>query len=285
MSKKIFWIASYPKSGNTWIRSILCALFFTKDGKFDLEKIDYIPMFEKTDRLEFIKEINSNHYKKLNDFKILSKYWLEIQNNIDPGGDFMFLKTHHSCIKYFNNPFTNSENTRGIIYIVRDPRDIAISYSIYQNKKIEQTIQEMKETLLLTWINKDFINPPTSVLLPWDQHIESWLALDVPKLIIRYEDIISNPTKIIHLIIDFFKKNYGFNFIDINNKIKNMKSTTSFNYLKKIEKNKGFKEKPENLTSFFREGKKNQWKKKLDKNQIIEINKYFELTMKKFKYI
>jgi len=74
MSKKIFWIASYPKSGNTLIRAILASLFFTQDGIFSFEILKKILLFENFQNLNFIKKENIQDYKKLSDLKILSKY-------------------------------------------------------------------------------------------------------------------------------------------------------------------------------------------------------------------
>ena len=74
MSKKIFWIASYPKSGNTWMRAILSALFYTKDGKFNYTLFKLIGMFETIEKFEYIKKINIEDFEKLSDLKILSKY-------------------------------------------------------------------------------------------------------------------------------------------------------------------------------------------------------------------
>ena len=74
MSKKIIWIASFPKSGNPLIRAILASLFFTKDGIFSFEILKKILLFENFQRLNFIKIENMQDYKKLSDLKILSKY-------------------------------------------------------------------------------------------------------------------------------------------------------------------------------------------------------------------
>ena len=80
MSKKIIWIASYPKSGNTLVRAILASLFFTKDGIFSFEILKKIQLFEHIQRLNFIKEENIEDYKKLSDLKTLSKYWIKMQS-------------------------------------------------------------------------------------------------------------------------------------------------------------------------------------------------------------
>ena len=67
--KKIFWIASYPKSGNTWIRSIITSLFFTDDGKFNFSYLNYIPYFDKKENYEFVKKLNIEDYNNLDQIK------------------------------------------------------------------------------------------------------------------------------------------------------------------------------------------------------------------------
>ena len=79
MSKHIFWISSYPKSGNTLVRSIVTSLFFSKDGRFNLEQLKHTTQFEKRDRLNLIKKINKEDFANLDQLKILSKYWLTLQ--------------------------------------------------------------------------------------------------------------------------------------------------------------------------------------------------------------
>jgi hypothetical protein len=89
--KKIFWISSYPRSGNTWLRLILCGLFFTKDGKIDnLDILKKIPKLDSLNNFEFIKEISINDYNLIfangeYDEKTLvaySKYWIEAQKKL-----------------------------------------------------------------------------------------------------------------------------------------------------------------------------------------------------------
>ena len=90
--KKIFWVSSYPKSGNTWLRLILCGLFFTKDGHLEnLEILKNIPKFDSLNNFEFIKELSDKDYKLIfedneyneNTLITYSKYWIEAQKRIN----------------------------------------------------------------------------------------------------------------------------------------------------------------------------------------------------------
>ena len=80
MEKHIFWISSYPKSGNTFLRSILSSIFFTNDGIFNFELLKNIPQIENTLNLDFIKNNNPTDYKYLHKLEVLSKYWEEIHS-------------------------------------------------------------------------------------------------------------------------------------------------------------------------------------------------------------
>ena len=96
MNKNIFWISSYPKSGNTLVRAILTGLFFSNDGNVKFKDMRNIGLFETTRRLNFIKSINENDFYNLGDLTTLSKYWQKIQTNqeLKIKNGFGFLKTH-----------------------------------------------------------------------------------------------------------------------------------------------------------------------------------------------
>ena len=105
MNKQIFWIASYPKSGNTLLRSILSSIFFTNDGLFNFKLLKNIPIVESTINLDFIKKNHPKDYNNIHKLEVLSKYWKAIQSkeNLGFNSDFLFVKTHHALSKAFNN--------------------------------------------------------------------------------------------------------------------------------------------------------------------------------------
>ena len=117
INKKIFWIASYPKSGNTWMRAILLSLFFTKDGIFNFKLFNQIRYFDTPGNYEFIKSLNLNDFKNLNDLSTIAKYWIEAQKRtIITDGNFSFYKTHSANMSLYNNEFTNTNNSLGFLH-------------------------------------------------------------------------------------------------------------------------------------------------------------------------
>ena len=289
--KKVFWVASYPKSGNTLFRAILSSLFFTNDGIFSFKLFDTIKTFEKATRLLFLKEKNPEDFKKLDNLEIISKYWLEMQTNkrLQIKESFTFLKTHSALLNLHGNNFTNSSFSRGLIYLIRDPRDIVLSWSKHANINIDDAIKFL--------INKDsyiYYNDaeklgienliPRALIASWNIHVKSWDFLKVPKMMIRYEDMIENKTNVILNVINFFEKNYGFAFNNIEEKIDNIILSTNFDKMRDFEEKEGFVEAPKH-SKFFRVGKKNQWKEKLSLDQIKLIEENFKDEMAKFNYL
>ena len=118
----IIWIASYPKSGNTWLRTLLSAYYYSKDGIFYNELIKEIGQFPE-----------KRHFKS---FKYDPKsvigttyFWIKAQEKINQDKKLRFFKTHNVFGKINNNSFTDKQNSLGCIYIIRDPRNVITSLS------------------------------------------------------------------------------------------------------------------------------------------------------------
>ena len=232
MKNQIFWLSSYPKSGNTLLRYILIALFFTEDGIFNFELFPKIIQFESDNLVNRNKKIFKNDFSKINDIHTFYKYMHQLQEKqvLNINNDFKFLKTHSGNFILGNNYFTKKENIRGSIYMIRDPRDVCISWAKHRKSTIDDTIDFMtNSTQTLYWgSGKEKLfnekNKPSHVLSSWDKHVNSWTtkSWNVPTMIIKYEDLIYNKETIILKIIEFFSKNYGFKYLDyllLNSKI------------------------------------------------------------------
>ena len=279
MNKKIFWIASYPKSGNTWMRAIITSLFFTQDGTFNFDLLNHILQFDIRERYEFVRSINFNDFKRLFELKVISKYWIQAQEIINIDSDFAFFKTHSANISSNGYDYTNKANTMGLIYLVRDPRDIAISYSKHLKKTINETIHIMTQQNALTYTESQY----PSLMSRWDYHYLSWENLDVPKLIIKYENLLDNTKLVLSDIIEFFISNFNINLNYEDNKFENIIKSTNFKKLQQDEKIYGFKEAKKSI--FFRKGKALQWKNELSDTQRKKIEESFKIIMKKLNYL
>ena len=127
----IIWIASYPKSGNTWIRSLLSAYLFSNDGKFNFELLKNIEQFSS-------KNIFSKPNNKNVDQLEIFKNWIPSQKIINKDTKIHFLKTHNALCTIEGNKFTDQDNTAAAIYIVRDPRNVITSISNHYSLNLDQ---------------------------------------------------------------------------------------------------------------------------------------------------
>ena len=279
----IIWLASYPKSGNTWMRSIISALLYSVDGEFNfnlLRKIDQFP--EKKYFRYFIKNYG--------DFNEIKKNWIVAQDKINLDGKIKLFKTHQGKYTVEGNSFTNNDNTLATIYIVRDPRNLVQSISNHYTKSLEDSCEFLLASKIIG-NGKNYEDKQGglyTLLGKWNEHYRSWTTNKNNLLLIKYEDLIKNPKAQLERTIDFLKKYLTFE--TDKNKINKILETTSFNNLKKLEKEGQFNENTQNKkdggkVNFFHLGPKNLWHKNLNEKIVSKIEKNFFIEMKELGYL
>jgi len=282
----IIWLASYPKSGNTYVRAFLSAYYFSENGQFDFSQISNIEQFPHE---KFFKQ-------KVNSISEASRQWVPIQREINKDKKIRFFKTHSFLGNYQNNEFTSPETTLGAVYIVRDPRNVLTSlknhYSFDDDKALEMITDKSRSLM-----SNNGSHASLNFISSWAENYLSWFKDSrFRRLFVKYEDLITNKYETFRDIIIF--TNTLMNKVEGVNKSKLQKAieTTNFNVLKKKEINETFdgsqssfknwrKFHSENKNLFFNLGPENNWEKIL-KSKIsnkIEIN--FEKEMKKLGYL
>ena len=273
----IIWCASYPKSGNTWVRAILTALLYSKDGIFNFNLLKEVKQFPVRHQFkDFIKDYS--------DFKKISQYYIKAQEKINSDGKLRIFKTHNGNYNFLGNDFTNKNNTLGVIYIVRDPRNIVASISNHYMLNMEESVNFMldkKKTIFSTIKSDTTEENIINLLCSWKDHYNSWkIASNL--ILIKYEDLLNDTKSQIDRLSLFLKK-FG-KFESSDKKINNIIKTTSFEILKKKEENEGFEEAYPNR-KFFNLGPKNIWKNVLNEKLIYRIEKNFKKEMKELNYL
>ena len=277
----IIWISSYPKSGNTWVRSIVSSIMFSKDGLFNFDLIKKIPQFP---RRKYFKDF-TNDYHNINEIK---KYWIYAQEKINLNNEINFFKTHQLNCKIDNYHFTNKECSAGAIYVVRDPRNLINSISNHFNKTEEDAKKFLiSKSLISVSKESNKEHDIATVLGTWGEHYQFWTKNTENLLLIKYENLIKNPLLELNRIIDFIKK---FAYFEMSKKKKeNIIKSTSFQSLKKLELEGKFTEnvydKNIQKINFFNKGPNNNWKDNLNIHIQEEIEKKFKTEMKELGYI
>ena len=223
----IIWIASYPKSGNTWIRSFLTAYYFCEDGIFDINKLNNIQDYPN-------KQFFKNEVK---DGEI-HKHWDESQRTIVNKKKIKFLKTHNSLITAFGNDFTSPKYSLGVIYIIRDPRNIITSVKNHNDfETYEKALEFIQNENTIISDYKHLNNyAKTNIINSWRINYQSWLSNNrYRRMTIKYEDLIENPNQTLRDLIIFVNTICRFNNgVDIK-KLENAIQSTTFEKLQNLE--------------------------------------------------
>ena len=283
----IIWLASYPKSGNTFLRALLSAYFFTKDGNFYFESLENIKQFPDYGVFQKLGIDISNEEEVI-------KNYIKVQEetNKRDGQGIRFLKTHSTLQDIDGHKFTNLNNCLGAIYIVRDPRDIAKSYSNHNQTSLDESINHMKEFNIGGGIknSKDRKEETITHIGSWSSHYASWKEFDKVDryLLIKYEDLVEETEKTFLKVLTFICKITKKKLDLDKNKLKNVLNTTTFDSMQKLEKQNGFNEAVElngKKITFFKYGAKNNWKKILTSENKKKIEDSFRKEMKELGYL
>ena len=271
----IIWLASYPKSGNTLIRSMLSAYLFSNDGIFNFELLFNIKQFPNDDILQRLGIEN----KDLNGIIKNSIKAQELFNNKNTVG---FVKTHNMLFNFEKkNPFTNFDHSLGAIYIVRDPRNLVLSYARHMDTSVEEIVEFVTSGKA---IKNDLMGN-------WSENYLSWKAFSRYNkyLLIKYEDLILNPKANLLKIIEFVFSLSGRKLSLDMKKIDNVIKSTTLDNLKKLEDTNNFNEQVRDRKGkkikFFDKGGQRNWSKSLDKKLIDQIEKSFKPEMIELGYL
>ena len=278
----IIWLASYPKSGNTLLRSILATYFFSNDGVFNFNDLYKIGQFPS---LNFFEQAGVDTTNK----EEILKNYIKAQKNLiqNSRSKINFLKTHSSFFTNQKFSFSNKENTLGAIYVVRDPRNVVTSMAHHYQLTEKDSLERILDNNL--FIGKT--NTHADIFLSsWNLNYLSWKKLRDRVLIIKYEDLIHKKKEILINVFNFFEtlgmKKSSFDLA----KLEKVIETTEFDKMKKLEQNVEFTEsvvdkKTGKKIPFFNLGPKNHWKNILKVETVEKLEKNFKKEMKELGYL
>jgi Sulfotransferase domain len=274
----IVWLASYPKSANTWTRAFLHNLVHVTSGQKRTQKINELDQFS-------VGSAGRPFFEEVVGFELSNKHRDEIaaararvqQNMADAAEGLVFVKTHQAIVIDRGHPTINFAVTAGAIYIVRNPLDVTISYAHHLGKPIDFAIDFMNMKNAETSVTEKQVNETYG---SWSQHVLSWTRKPHPAIfVMRYEDMLAEPQKTFGALARHLL------FTPSENELADAIDRSSFERLREQEEKAGFKERPEVAERFFREGRAEQWKEVLTPQQIQRIIDAHGEQMQRFGYL
>jgi len=272
----IVWLASYPKSGNTWFRIFLRNLL----GEQDEPTLDGIGFGlasarETFDDLAGISSSDMTH-DEIDSFR--PRVYEQI---VSAAGKFpVFMKTHDAYTRLANGePMLSAEATAGAIYLVRNPLDVAVSYAYHSgHENFDRTIAEMSQEHACHKQDR-LQNQLRQQMFGWSGHVQHWMESDVPVHVMRYEDMKSDPQETFCQAVKFAGLNYS------PTEVASALDASRFDRLQTLEAEHGFREKAPRCRSFFRKGECDSWKESLNDEQVARIIHDHGETMRQFGYL
>jgi len=260
ISKNIVWIASYPKSGNTWFRLFLSNILSEDDHSQSINKINISNIASNRALFDSISGISASDigYDQIDCLRPPVFRQLASDSN-NP----VFLKVHDAwTLNSDGNPIFPPDATKAVIYIIRHPLDVAVSFSYHQSDSISRILEIMNDNSYSMCSKPGILfNQLRQKLLSWSSHVKSWtIDSGLNILVLKYEDMKLNPYITFSNALDFLSISYKRE--ELINAIEN----SSFNNLSFQEQKTGFKEKPINAQVFFRKGIIEDWKNHIDIN-------------------
>ena len=279
--KKIVWISSYPKSGNTFLRAMLSAFFYSKEGIF---KQDYLKNISEFPRDFFDLKPKNNFLNEIKEYEKIQKKISSVDKEV------VFLKTHLANL-VINEifPTINKDFTVCSIYIVRDPRNVILSLKNHYNLDIKKSLGLLtNEKNFISMNNKD-LSKGYTLTLDWASNYLSWKnQKNISTIFVKFEDLVFEQGKTFKYILNELKKFINFE-ID-QKKIENVIKTTNFKYLRQLEEKEGFIENKimgisDSKKFFFNKGPEQNFNKDLDPCILEEINKKYKDFLLELNYL
>ena len=282
----IFWIASYPKSGNTWLRALISSYYYTEDGLFYEKIIKKIGQFPE-----------KMHFKSFKyDQNILTdtaRFWIKAQEKINIDNSLRFFKTHNAFGALNNNQFTNNKNSIGAIYVVRDPRNVITSlknhYELNDDIALKWMLNENNYIYDVSKFKEDGYSD-FQFISSWNTNFKSWkVQKKIPIKFIKYEDLLNQTYFVFKEVVEFINRTTNNNEKINKIKLKNSVNSTFFDKLKQNEKINGFSEaiiskKDNKKIPFFHLGPNNNWRKILNKELQNKMTNAFKNSITELGY-
>lgn len=272
---KILWLASYPKSGNTWVRLFLANLLRSQGNAMDINRLGEATLAEPgTAGFALLDKRPWQSWSP----KEIATLRPRVQEEIaKTGAGVVPVKTHSAFVRDHAVSAINMAVTMGAVYVVRNPLDIAVSYAHHQGMMIDEILTIMETSMFRTPTNGTNVH---EVMGSWSEHVASWTSNPSPQLhVMRYEDMLDDAVSAFRQLAVFMRVDASGDQID------RAVGHADFKTVSALEKDGGFVERTPAQDRFFRSGKSGQWQDALTDLQVRRVVDVHRKQMARFDYI
>jgi hypothetical protein len=271
----LVWLASYPKSGSTWLRAFLHNYIREPAAPYDINSLMDLSIGDVGASLYRGHDPRPAEDYAVADVQRMRPLVHRDLTRLHP--DLVFVKTHNAALAVEGVPLVTPEVTAGAIYIVRDPRDVAVSFAHHTGRSIDQMIAFMADPEASA---RGTANTVFERYASWSIHVRTWTRNPSPRLlVIRYEDMLARPAEIFGGVIRFLGQDPP------PDRLARAIAFSAFAELSGQERARGFAERPaEAVSSFFRAGRAGGWRDVLTPAQAGRIARDHPAMMRHFGY-
>lgn len=276
----LIWLASYPKSGNTWMRAYLNNLLRNPPKPASINELDQFCLGESATLFYTGPEhgdVGDRDPLTLTEEEVMARRRVAQQLMTRVSPDSVFVKTHNVMGEWKGYPLHNMAVTTGGIYVVRNPLDVAVSMVDHFGIDLDGAVDRLADEHAITEHSKEHVPEYHS---SWSIHVESWTGQPNPQLhVVRYEDLEQKPFKTFMGVAKFLGLNPP------KERVNKAVKFAAFKELKKQEQVGGFKERSEHADAFFGRGRSGNWRQALSEDQVTRICTDHAAMMAKFGYL
>jgi len=273
--KNIVWLASYPKSGNTWLRVFLANYLFNTDRPIPLDQLHRVALGDA--HAGPYRIVAKGSINPADEVAMLALRPAVLKAITANKSDINLVKTHNqntrvNCVQLFP-----ANLTKLAVYIIRNPLDMLLSYADHYGLPVATAAEA--------------ISSPSNMVVPgsnnvaqylgnWSDHVLSWTrARDFPVLTLRYEDAKDDPKATFTKML----RRMGVPLDDA--RLERAIEFSSFGELRKQEDEKGFAEKSDHADRFFRSGESGRWRTELPAEVVERVCTLHGRVMKRHGYL
>ena len=276
---RIDWLASYPKSGNTWLRLLLADYFAEADVPHDINAPGVTRGVARSRALfDTFMGVASGDLTNAEALMLQPHvYELIARRNAAP----VWLKVHDRQQRIGDGWLFPPAASGVVVYIVRNPLDVAVSNAFHDGHgDMARAVEKLCDPAC--FIGRSGGRQMSQAIGDWSAHVRSWVdQSDIPVMVVRYEDMLADTAAALARVIAFARPEVSIDPERVNRAVRHTRMET----LQAAERANGFREAPRRAIPFFRSGTAGDWRNHLSVAQVLQIREHHLAVMSRFGYV